>query len=164
MHFLALARLFGQQREQVLRDTLIPGFCAVSRVARAPALSSQSILRLGAPELRVALVIRGRWDKKEDPPYTMLSLFSCFSFAMPSASSPSHDMQDHGRFPAASHSVSRSFASAADPKAATASARASRSQIQSIVLDVSSALAMALPRGLVRSVRAFEPALVGRLI
>src|SRR5260370_40191606 len=62
---------------------------------------------------------------------------------MRSASSPFHDMQDHGNSPAASHSLSRSFASTTDPKAPTASARASRSQI--IVLDVSSALAMAHP-------------------
>ena len=30
--------------------------------------------------------------------------------------SPFHDMQDHGSFPAASHSISRSFASATDPR------------------------------------------------
>ena len=65
-------------------------------------------------------------------------------------------MQDHGNFPAASHSVSIAFASLTDPKRVIASIKASCSQIQSIVLDLSLALAMALPRGLVRSVRAFE--------
>jgi hypothetical protein len=64
---------------------------------------------------------------------------------MPSAGRPSHDMQDHGTFPAAIHSLSRSFASATDPRVATTSAKASRSQIQSVVLVVPSALAMAHP-------------------
>jgi hypothetical protein len=70
---------------------------------------------------------------------------SCLFCARPSASSPSHDVQDQGSFPAASHSLSRTFASATDPRALAASAKASHSQTQTIVLGVLSALAMAYP-------------------
>ena len=62
MHFLALAWLVGQQREEVLTRHLDPqGFCAANRVLARPIVLPVDP-KTGAPELRVTLVIRDRWN------------------------------------------------------------------------------------------------------
>ena len=120
---LALACPPNSSARRSARGTLIPR-------ARAPSLTNTaSYAALSPQSISTRLVPQNSWR----------------SFAILAASSPSHDMQDHGNFPAASHSISRSFASALDPRAAAARSKASRSQTQSDVLVVSSALAMASP-------------------
>ena len=70
-------------------------------------------------------------------------------------------MHSHGNSPVASHCLSRFSASALDPRASTASFRASCNQIQSDICIVS--LGHGLPRGLGQVGQGVETALAGRL-
>ena len=128
-----------------MRDTLIPKAFAppIDVLARHVVLPVDR--EAGAPELRVTLVIRGRWTEwtPEDAPLPVFPLKPCYALRVQSL--PRH--AGPRQFPGCQPFVSRSFASTTDPKAATAIARASCSKIQSIVLVVPPALAMAHPRG-----------------
>ena len=110
--------------------------CAAGRVDHTPQLTASQLSGLGAP-----------FNSSSHPSYLGHSAFRPLS--------TTYRTTAVSRPPA----IPSAAPLPAPPtrRRATASAKASRSQIQSIVLDASSALAMALPRGLVRSVRAFEP-------